>query len=139
MNDLEKNQADYSMHHPRKRFGQHFLDDPAVVARILQAIAARPGERLVEIGPGLGAMTLGLLTASGRLDVVELDRDLLAPLEARCRGLGELHIHSGDALAFDFRSLVSAGERLRVTGNLPYNISTPLLFHLSRISLIRGR
>ena len=118
------------MHHPRKRFAQHFLHDPVQIARILQAIAARPGEWLVEIGPGLGALTRGLLTASGRLDVVELDRDLLTPLADRCRGLGDLRIHSGDALSFDFRALVPAGERLRVLGNLPYNISTPLLFHL---------
>lgn len=118
------------MHHPRKRFGQHFLHDSAVIARILQAIGVRPDDWLVEIGPGLGALTRGLLSAGGRLAVVELDRDLLSPLEERCRGLGDLRIYPGDALAFDFRALVPAGERLRVMGNLPYNISTPLLFHL---------
>ncbi len=118
------------MHHtPRKRFGQNFLHDPAVIGRIVLAINPQPGEQLVEIGPGQGAITLPLLQAAGRLQVVELDRDLLAPLADKCREAGELVIHSADALTFDFCNL-SAGEPLRVIGNLPYNISTPLLFHL---------
>lgn len=117
-------------HHPRKRFGQHFLRDPSVVARMVQAIRPLPSERLVEIGPGLGALTGPLLTAAGALDVVELDRDLLEPLQARCADLGALRIHHADALRFDFAALRGHGPRLRVTGNLPYNISTPLLFHL---------
>jgi 16S rRNA (adenine1518-N6/adenine1519-N6)-dimethyltransferase len=116
-------------HRPRKRFGQNFLHDPAVIGKIVQAINPRPGDRLVEIGPGQGAITLPLLTAAGRLQVVELDRDLLMPLANKCREAGELLIHSADALAFDFCKL-AAGEPLRVVGNLPYNISTPLLFHL---------
>ncbi|MCP5195904.1 MAG: 16S rRNA (adenine(1518)-N(6)/adenine(1519)-N(6))-dimethyltransferase RsmA [Gammaproteobacteria bacterium] len=117
-------------HLPRKRFGQHFLHDPGVIARIIAAIHPLNGERLVEIGPGLGALTQPLLRAAGELDVVELDRDLLEPLRACCAGLGVLRIHAADALEFDFTALRGSGPRLRITGNLPYNISTPLLFHL---------
>lgn len=117
-------------HPPRKRFGQHFLHDPHVIDRILAVIRPRPGERWVEIGPGLGALTRPLLQAAGELDVVELDRDLLEPLQARCAGLGTLRIYQADALQFDFAQLRNEGPRLRVAGNLPYNISTPLLFHL---------
>lgn len=115
---------------PRKRFGQHFLRDPAVIDRIIAAIRPRAGERLVEIGPGLGALTIPLLEAVGELDVVELDRDLLEPLRIRCAGAGILRIHHADALNFDFTALQGQGPPLRVAGNLPYNISTPLLFHL---------
>jgi 16S rRNA (adenine1518-N6/adenine1519-N6)-dimethyltransferase len=117
-------------HRPRKRFGQHFLHDPGVIGRIVAAIRPVPGARLVEIGPGLGALTQPLLEAAGDLDVIELDRDLLEPLRARCAGSGMLRIHHADALAFDFAALRGGGPRLRVAGNLPYNISTPLLFHL---------
>ena len=117
-------------HQPRKRFGQHFLRDSGVIARIVAAIRPAAGERLVEIGPGLGALTVPLLAVAGELDVVELDRDLLEPLRARCAGVGTLRIHHADALDFDFATLRGAGPRLRVAGNLPYNISTPLLFHL---------
>jgi 16S rRNA (adenine1518-N6/adenine1519-N6)-dimethyltransferase len=117
-------------HQPRKRFGQHFLHDPGVIRRIVAAIAPHPGDHLVEIGPGEGAITGELLRAAGRLDAVELDRDLVEPLRARCAGLGALTVHSADALRFDFCALAPAGARLRVVGNLPYNISTPLLFHL---------
>ena len=117
-------------HHPRKRFGQHFLHDPGVIRRIVAAIAPRPGDRLVEIGPGEGSITLELLRAAGRLDAVELDRDLLEPLRERSRGVGDLAVHGADALRFDFCALATGGERLRLVGNLPYNISTPLLFHL---------
>jgi 16S rRNA (adenine1518-N6/adenine1519-N6)-dimethyltransferase len=117
-------------HRPRKRFSQHFLRDPGVIARTIAAIRPVAGDRLVEIGPGLGALTVPLLAAVGELDVVELDRDLLEPLRARCAGRGVLRIHHADALAFDFAGLHGDGPRLRVTGNLPYNISTPLLFHL---------
>ena len=125
-------------HHPRKRFGQNFLRDQGVIRRIITSIAPAPGDALVEIGPGQGAITTGLLRASGTLDVVELDRDLVRPLAQRCAGDGELRIHSADALTFDFCSLTPAGGRLRVVGNLPYNISTPLLFHLlERIDCIR--
>ncbi len=117
-------------HRPRKRFGQNFLRDPGVIGRILDAVDPRPGDHLVEIGPGQGAISVGLLRAAGRLDAIELDRDLAGPLAARCRELGELHLIVGDALSFDFCALRAGGEQLRVIGNLPYNISTPLLFHL---------
>jgi 16S rRNA (adenine1518-N6/adenine1519-N6)-dimethyltransferase len=117
-------------HRPRKRFGQHFLHDPGTIERIVRAIAPRPDQRLLEIGPGLGAITMPLLAAAGVLDVIEIDRDAIRELEIACRGLGELRVHEGDALEFDFAALRSAGERLRVLGNLPYNISTPLIFHL---------
>lgn len=119
-----------AQHRPRKRFGQHFLRDSSVLQRIVAAIDPQPGERLVEIGPGLGALTAPLLAAVGELDVVELDRDLLEPLRVRCAGSGILRIHHADALTFDFAALRGGGPALRVTGNLPYNISTPLLFHL---------
>ena len=117
-------------HQPRKRFGQHFLHDPNILHRIVAAIRPIPGQPLVEIGPGLGALTRPLLEAVGELDVVELDRDLLEPLRTYCAGAGTLRIHQADALKFDFAALRGAGSPLRVVGNLPYNISTPLLFHL---------
>lgn len=116
-------------HKARKRFGQNFLHDSRVIERIVRAIHPKAGERLVEIGPGLGALTVPLLRATGKLDVVELDRDLIPKLEQQCTGQGELIIHSADALKFDFCSL-AAGGKLRLAGNLPYNISTPLIFHL---------
>ncbi len=117
------------MHAPRKRLGQHFLHDPGVIRRIVAAVDPRPEDRLLEIGPGLGAITLPLLEAAGRLDAVEIDRDLAAALEERTRGRGELRLHVGDALRFDLEGL-PGGEPIRVVGNLPYNISTPLLFRL---------
>jgi len=115
-------------HRPRKRFGQHFLHDPAVIERIVDAVAPADGIPVVEIGPGLGALTVPLLQRTGKLDAVEIDRDLAAQLEQACRGQGELHIHIGDALQFDYRRLHRS--KIQVVGNLPYNISTPLLFHL---------
>lgn len=117
-------------HRPRKRFGQHFLHDPSVIAKIVAAIAPQAGETVVEIGPGLGALTRPLLERLGRLDVVELDRDVIPHLEADCAGRGELIVHNVDALRFDFAALSPAARGLRVCGNLPYNISTPLIFHL---------
>lgn len=118
------------MHHrPRKRFGQNFLHDPAVVRRIVSIVDPKPDERLVEIGPGRGALTGSLLRAAGRLDAIELDRDLIEPLSRQCAGFGELTIHNADALHFDLCTL-HPGERLRLVGNLPYNVSTPLLFRL---------
>ncbi len=113
----------------KKRFGQHFLHDPGTIDRILRAIGPRPGDRLVEIGPGRGAITVPLLEATGALDVVEIDRDVVPELERRCSGHGELRVHVADALEFDFRALRGTGPRLRLVGNLPYNVSTPLLFH----------
>ncbi|OYY73307.1 MAG: 16S rRNA (adenine(1518)-N(6)/adenine(1519)-N(6))-dimethyltransferase [Gammaproteobacteria bacterium 28-57-27] len=121
-------------HVPRKRFGQHFLHDQGVIAHIVDAIAPQPmslsGERLVEIGPGLGALTLPVLQRCRQLDVVELDRDVIPLLLAAAENKGELIVHQADALQFDFSSLSQHGEKLRVIGNLPYNISTPLMFHL---------
>ena len=115
------------MHIPRKRFGQNFLEDPSVVEQIISAIHPQSGERVVEIGPGLGALTLPLLQRLGHLDVIEIDRDIVADLRA-AHPVDLLTIHEGDALKFDFTTL---GCDLRVVGNLPYNISTPLLFHLT--------
>ncbi len=114
-------------HLPRKRFGQHFLADGSVVDAIVRAIDPRPGEALVEIGPGLGAMTDPLVERSGHLTVIELDRDLAARLRRR----SELTVIESDVLRVDFAALAqAAGRPLRVVGNLPYNISTPILFHL---------
>ena len=118
-------------HRPRKRFGQHFLHDPNVIARIVAAIDPRPEDHLVEIGPGLGALTTAVLPLAHQLEVVELDRDVLPHLQSACAGLGELTIHQADALRFDFASLATDTRPLRLIGNLPYNISTPLLFHLA--------
>ena len=115
-------------HTARKRFGQNFLADPHYVARIVDAIEPRPGDNLVEIGPGLGALTGPLIARCGRLAAIEIDRDLAARLAERFPPEA-LSLHVADALAFDFSTL---GERLRVIGNLPYNISSPLLFHLAR-------
>jgi 16S rRNA (adenine1518-N6/adenine1519-N6)-dimethyltransferase len=114
---------------PRRRFGQNFLVDERVTDAILAAVAPRSSEHLVEIGPGKGVLTRRLLPACGRLDAVELDRDLVGYLTAKFPGEEKLHIHAGDAMKFDYASLPAASP-LRVVGNLPYNISTPLLFHL---------
>ena len=117
---------------PRKRFGQHFLHDPAVIERIAAAIAPRDGEALVEIGPGRGALTGRLLQSDcGSLDAIEIDRDLAALLRDEWGGEPRFSLHNADALRFDFPALArQRGQPLRVIGNLPYNISTPLLFHL---------
>jgi 16S rRNA (adenine1518-N6/adenine1519-N6)-dimethyltransferase len=116
----------------RKRFGQHFLHDPQVVARIARALAAQPGDHLLEIGPGRGALTAQLLALPDiTLDAIEIDRDLAALLRERFSDSPRHALHQGDALEFDFRALARArGGALRIVGNLPYNISTPLLFHL---------
>jgi 16S rRNA (adenine1518-N6/adenine1519-N6)-dimethyltransferase len=114
-------------HQPRKRFGQNFLADPHYVARIVEAIDPQPGDNLVEIGPGLAALTGALIEGAGRIAAIEIDRDLAARLRERFTA-DRLALHEADALAFDFSSL---GDSLRVVGNLPYNISSPLLFHLA--------
>lgn len=114
-------------HLPRKRFGQNFLVDQGIIAGIVSAIAPQAGDNMVEIGPGLGALTLPLLQKLDRLHVVEIDRDLIARLK-KTYSPQKMSIHEGDALAFDFAKL---GSDLRLVGNLPYNISTPLLFHLA--------
>lgn len=118
------------MHIPRKRFGQHFLRDQDVIRRIVAAIKPTPADFLVEIGPGQGALTLPVMKLARRLDVIEFDRDLIPGLEERVAPRGDLIIHSADALSFDFASLHRGARMLRLFGNLPYNISTPLLFHL---------
>ena len=122
-----------SRHVARRRFGQNFLADAQVIEKIVTAIAPRPGELVVEIGPGLGALTAPLLQRLDRLHAVEIDRDLSARLRQRFPA-GRLKLHEGDALAFDFGALAAGGQKLRVLGNLPYNISTPLLFHLARFA-----
>jgi 16S rRNA (adenine1518-N6/adenine1519-N6)-dimethyltransferase len=114
----------------RKRFGQHFLHDPGVIRRIIDAVAPLPGERIVEVGPGRGALTWGLLERAGRLDVIEIDRDLARILKADPRARGGLRVHVENVLDTDFMRLRGTGAPLRVVGNLPYNISTPLLFRL---------
>ena len=114
-------------HIARKRFGQHFLTDGAVIERIVAAIDPKPSEALVEIGPGLGAMTDPLVARCERLTVIELDRDLARRLRRR----SEIDVIEADVLKVDFSALSrERGQRLRVVGNLPYNISTPILFHL---------
>lgn len=116
-------------HVARKRFGQHFLRDPGVIQRIVAAIDPRPDERVVEIGPGLGAITLPLLARLPELHAVEIDRDAIRQLRAASGESPALHLHEADALEFDLAAL-DDGRGLRVVGNLPYNISTPLLFRL---------
>ncbi len=118
-------------HRARKRFGQNFLQDHAVIERIVRTINPKSDERIVEIGPGLGALTLPLLRAAGKMTAIELDRDLIPKIEQMAQGVGELNIRSADALRVDFTALAEElGGPLRVIGNLPYNISTPLLFQL---------
>ena len=114
-------------HRPRKRFGQHFLTSPEVIEQIISAIAPREGETLVEIGPGQAAITGPLADLSSKLHAIEFDRDLAGGLKKRFADNDRVTIHQADALGFDYSSL---GTDLRIVGNLPYNISTPLLFHL---------
>ena len=115
-------------HQARKRFGQHFLTDQGVIAEIVDAIAPQPGQQMVEIGPGLAAMTQPLVERVGHLQVIELDRDLAA----RLRQHKQLTVHEADVLKVDVTALAKYlnTQTLRVVGNLPYNISTPILFHL---------
>lgn len=116
-------------HQARKRFGQNFLHDPGVIERIVRAINPKPDDTLVEIGPGLGALTEEILEVNPNLHVVELDRDLIPVLRTKFFNYPGFQIHEGDALKFDFSQLVT-DKPLRIVGNLPYNISTPLIFHL---------
>ena len=117
-------------HTPRKRFGQNFLHDASVLEHIIAVIDLRHDEHIVEIGPGKGVLTRALLNEATRLDVVELDRDLASYLQEKFTGSDTLHIHSADALKFDYCRLAHCNQKLRIVGNLPYNISTPLMFHL---------
>ena len=114
-------------HRARKRFGQHFLVDTGVIDAILRSVHATKDDVVVEIGPGQGAITAALAADAGQLHAVELDRNLVARLRRQYEGSPTVTIHEADALSFDFSTL---GDRLRIVGNLPYNISTPLLFHL---------
>ncbi|RQO32894.1 16S rRNA (adenine(1518)-N(6)/adenine(1519)-N(6))-dimethyltransferase [Herminiimonas sp. KBW02] len=121
-------------HIPRKRFGQNFLTDDTVLYNIIRVIDPQPQDTMVEIGPGLAAMTRLLLDGVEQMHVVELDRDLVERLK-KSFDPKRLIIHSADALQFDFASIpVPAGSKLRVVGNLPYNISSPLLFHLAEMA-----
>ena len=115
---------------PRKRFGQHFLHDPGIIRRIVDTVAPAVGERIVEVGPGRGALTWGLLERAKTLDAIEIDRDLARLLEADPRAKSGLHVHVENVLDTDFIRLRGGGAPLRIVGNLPYNISTPLLFRL---------
>ena len=115
-------------HVPRKRYGQHFLHDRGVIAKIVAAVDPQPGDAIVEVGPGTGALTGPLLDRVTRLEAIEIDRDLAARLEAEHPRLA---LHRGDVLRFDFARLP---DRLRVVGNLPYNVSTPLLFRLVEVA-----
>ncbi|SDX04477.1 16S rRNA (adenine(1518)-N(6)/adenine(1519)-N(6))-dimethyltransferase RsmA [Nitrosomonas oligotropha] len=117
-------------HNPRKRFGQNFLVDQHIIAQIVAEIYPQKSDRIIEIGPGLGALTRPLLQALDHLHVIEIDRDIVSQLN-QVFAQEELTIHAADALKFDFSAL---GSKLRIVGNLPYNISTPLLFHLSQFA-----
>ncbi|PIE00732.1 MAG: 16S rRNA (adenine(1518)-N(6)/adenine(1519)-N(6))-dimethyltransferase [Thiothrix nivea] len=123
-----------SRYHQRakKRFGQHFLHDRGVIERILRALTLQNQDRVVEIGPGPGALTFPLLERLPRLDVVEIDRDVIAWWQEQKAAHDKLQIHAVDALKLDIPALRGEGEPLRVVGNLPYNISTPLIFNLLR-------
>ena len=124
-----------SGHVARKRFGQNFLHDPSVIAHIIAAIHPKPEDHLVEIGPGLGALTEEILVQSGALEAIELDRDLIPILRTKFfRYEEKFQIHEADALKFDFSALKTDDRQLRILGNLPYNISTPLIFHLLSFS-----
>jgi len=116
-------------HQARKRFGQNFLHDPGVIEQIIRAINPKPDDAIVEIGPGLGALTEEILAVNPRLQVVELDRDLIPVLRTKFFNYPDFRIHEADALTFDFSQLM-VDRPLRIIGNLPYNISTPLIFHL---------
>ncbi|MFQ5608660.1 MAG: 16S rRNA (adenine(1518)-N(6)/adenine(1519)-N(6))-dimethyltransferase RsmA [Woeseiaceae bacterium] len=116
-----------SKHRPRKRFGQHFLRDPGVTAAIVDAISPTGTDTVVEIGPGPGAITAPIAKIAHQTHLVELDRDLAAQLRTQYSANDRVTVHEADALRFDFTSL---GGELRIVGNLPYNISTPLLFYL---------
>lgn len=117
-------------HAARKRFGQHFLHDKHIIQRLVDVIAPKPGQHFIEIGPGQGALTLPILKMVGKLDAIEIDRDLIPHLKICCANKGNIIIHAIDALEFNFSQWAEAGRSLRIIGNLPYNISTPLIFHL---------
>ncbi len=121
-------------HKARKRFGQNFLHDANIISKIVRAINPKEGQNLVEIGPGMGAITEPVLEAAGALNVVEIDRDLIPRLRTQFFNYPNFKVHEGDALQYDFTQLIDKEAEnpapLRIIGNLPYNISTPLIFHL---------
>lgn len=118
----------------RKRFGQHLLNNPSTINNIVKVIHPKKDDHLVEIGPGRGAITVPILKHVGNLHAVEIDRDIAKEVAEQCEKIGNLEIHLGDVLRFDFNKLASHSKPIRIFGNLPYNISTPLLFHLLKFS-----
>ncbi len=114
----------------RKRFGQHLLIDKSTIALIVQALNPSKNENICEIGPGLGAITLPILQKIGSMHAIEIDRDLAEQLQQSCKSAGKLHLHLHDILSFDLSEIFDKNQSVRLIGNLPYNISTPLLFHL---------
>jgi len=117
-------------HQARKRFGQNFLSDMTVIDRIVRAIGPTPEQQVIEVGPGLGAMTEPLLDTGAKMTAIELDRDLVPVLRTKFFNYPNFQVIEGDALKFDFHQLITGGQLNRLVGNLPYNISTPLIFHL---------
>ena len=117
-------------HRARKRFGQNFLHDQNIIDKIIRSINPKSSQNIVEIGPGQGALTYPLLEKLGHLNAVEIDRDLIQILNQQSPKYGSLTIHEGDALKFDFNQVAQTDNKLRLVGNLPYNISTPIIFHL---------
>lgn len=124
------NKASSQSHQARKRFGQNFLIDGRIIDEIVLAIAPKASDRLVEIGPGQGALTEPLLKACPKLQAIELDRDLIPKLTAQFAHYNHFIVHEADALSFDFATLINDSHPLRLVGNLPYNVATPLIFHL---------
>ncbi len=120
----------------RKRFGQHLLTDPNTITDIIQAINPSPQENICEIGPGLGAITIPVLKQVGIMHAIEIDRDLSKELLIKCKEIGKLELHQSDVLKFNFNDIAKPDQRCRLIGNLPYNISTPLLFHLLQFSTV---
>ena len=118
----------------RKRFGQHLLSNPNIITNIVKVIHPKEDDTLVEIGPGRGAITIPILKRVGALQAIELDRDIAKEVTENCKHIGELTIHQGDVLNFDFSTIADTENPIRLFGNLPYNISTPLLFHLLKFS-----
>ena len=117
----------------RKRFGQHLLNSQITIANIVSVIRPKEKDHLVEIGPGRGAITIPILKLVGKLHAIEIDQDIAIEVREECKSIGELIIHQGDVLDFDFNQLASENQAIRLYGNLPYNISTPLLLSLIHI------
>jgi 16S rRNA (adenine1518-N6/adenine1519-N6)-dimethyltransferase len=121
-------------HRAKKSLGQNFLKDENIIAQIIQYVSPGKSQHFIEVGPGLGALTKAILPFVGSLDAIEFDKDVIPELEKACKEKGVLRIHQADALKFDFSTLIKGADKARVIGNLPYNISTPLLFHLITFS-----